>query len=218
MRHAWSRQAYLLKMDAIVLAAGMSRRMGQLKSLLPFGGGTVLGHVVAMLRAAPVVSSIIIVTGNRADEIEAALQGDGVRCVWNADFATGEMLSSVQCGVRALSPKPPAWLLMPGDLPLVQSRTVEELCAMWERTCASLVVPSHGERRGHPVLFSGSLREDVLALGPQETLRTVVQRERAVGNVVEVAVADAGIHLDLDTLEDYERALQIWNSAQSQGT
>lgn len=200
-------------MDAIVLAAGMSRRMGRLKSLLPFGGGTVIGCVLETLRAAPSIDSAIIVTGNRADEIEAAVAGDDVRFVWNADFAVGEMLSSVQAGVRALSPEISAWLLMPGDLPLVQSQTIEALCKFWEDTRASIVVPSYGERRGHPVVFNGGLREDVLALEPHETLRTIVQRERAAGKIVEVPVSDAGIHLDLDTPEDYERALQIWREA-----
>jgi len=57
------------------------------------------------------------------------------------------------------------------------------------------------------------LRDDVLALKGDETLRTIVQRERAAGRVVEVPIADAGIHLDLDTPEDYQRALQIWREA-----
>jgi molybdenum cofactor cytidylyltransferase len=86
---------------AIVLAAGLSRRMGRFKLTLPWGATTVIGQVVATLRAAG-VAEIVVVTGNRADEVAAALAGALARIVFNSDYATGEMLSSIQAGVRAV--------------------------------------------------------------------------------------------------------------------
>ncbi len=87
--------------SAIVLAAGLSRRMGRFKLTLPWGATTVIGQVVATLEAAG-VAEIVVVTGNRADEVAAALAGTGAQIVFNPDFATGEMLSSIQAGLRTV--------------------------------------------------------------------------------------------------------------------
>jgi molybdenum cofactor cytidylyltransferase len=87
---------------AIVLAAGLSRRMGCFKLTLPWGGRTVIGQVVATLEAAG-VGEIIVVTGHRADEVAAALGGTTAHLVHNPDYAAGEMLSSIKIGVRAVA-------------------------------------------------------------------------------------------------------------------
>jgi molybdenum cofactor cytidylyltransferase len=86
---------------AIGLAAGLSRRMGRFKLTLPWGASTVIGQVVATLNAAG-VTEIVAVTGHRADEVAAALAGTGAKLVFNPDYATGEMLSSIQAGLRAV--------------------------------------------------------------------------------------------------------------------
>src|SRR5690242_19117683 len=94
---------------AIVLAAGESRRMGQLKPLLPFGPRTVIETVVASLSASR-VGEILVVTGHRSEEVEAALAQAPVRVVRNPDYRRG-MLSSVQRGVAA-APAETTWFLV----------------------------------------------------------------------------------------------------------
>ena len=83
---------------AIVLAAGLSRRMGRFKLTLPWGDRTVIGQVVATLEAAG-IEEIVVVAGHRGDEVTEALAGTTARIVFNPDYASGEMLSSIRTGL-----------------------------------------------------------------------------------------------------------------------
>ena len=101
---------------AVVLAAGRSSRMGAFKPLLPFDGRTLIGHVVAGLRAAG-VTRIHVVTGFNAEALAPEIDRLGVTRAHNADFDRG-MLSSVQAGVASLPAETQAFLLAPVDVPL----------------------------------------------------------------------------------------------------
>ena len=189
---------------AIVLAAGLSRRMGRFKLLLPWGVRTVIGQVVAALEEAG-VGQIVVVTGNRAGEVAAALAGTPARPVFNPGYETGEMLSSIQAGLRELSQaseqrRPTAALLCLGDQPHMEAATVRAVLAAgeadgWER----IVIPSYRMRAGHPILLPGWLWPEVL--GCIGTLRDVMvaHRDRTRYLVVDTPTVLA----DLDTPEDY---------------
>jgi molybdenum cofactor cytidylyltransferase len=195
---------------AIVLAAGRSQRMGRLKPLLPFGDRPMLARTVERLFAAEEISPIFVVTGFGAEEIARSLREYDLVFVPNPDYAAGEMLSSVQAGVRALPEDCAAFLLALGDQPMVLPATFRALIAAWRETHAPLVAPTYEGRRGHPVLFSAECRAEILALSAGETLKTVVARHAA--RRIEVPVPDPAIRMDVDTPEDYERALQTWRS------
>ena len=204
---------------AIVLAAGLSSRMGRFKLTLPWGDRTVIGQVVATLEAAG-VDEIIVVTGNRADEVVAALAGTNTHHVHNPDYAAGEMLSSIQVGVRALTqarrglkPPPqadesrlkpagsaPAALLCLGDQPQMQAATAQAVLSAgeadgWDR----IIIPSYCMRAGHPILLPNWLWPEIL--GCTGTLRAVMaaHRDRTRFLVVDTPT----ILADLDTPEDY---------------
>jgi molybdenum cofactor cytidylyltransferase len=204
---------------AIVLAAGLSRRMGRFKLTLPWGDRTVIGQVVATLEAAG-VAEIIVVTGHRADEVAATLADTTAHAVHNPDYAAGEMLSSIQAGLRALGarrglkPPPqasesrlkpaknaPAALLCLGDQPQMRAATVQAVLAAgaadgWSR----IAIPSYRMRAGHPILLPNWLWPEIL--GCTGTLRDVMaaHRERTRFLVVDTPT----ILADLDTPEDYE--------------
>jgi molybdenum cofactor cytidylyltransferase len=204
---------------AIVLAAGLSRRMGRFKLTLPWGDRTVIGQVVATLEAAG-VAEIIVVTGHRADEVAAALADTTAHAVHNPDYAAGEMLSSIQAGLRALGaqrglkPPPqagesrlkpaenaPAALLCLGDQPQMRTATVQVVLAAgaadgWSR----IIIPSYRMRAGHPILLPNWLWPEIL--GCTGTLRDVMaaHRDRTRFLIVDTPT----ILADLDTPEDYE--------------
>src|SRR5436190_18562217 len=117
---------------AIVLAAGLSTRMGQFKPLMMLGPRTLLSHVLASLRESGAVGEIIVVTGHRHGEVEAALANTpGVRTVFNEHYAQGEMLSSLRAGIVTLPgnsaslpssvSSPPGFILAFADQPAVLS-------------------------------------------------------------------------------------------------
>ena len=90
--------------SALIVAAGLSRRMGSFKPLLPLGNATVIENTVAGALAGG-AECAVVVTGYRGGEVETVLYhrfGDTVRCVRNPDFAATDMLRSVQLGAAAL--------------------------------------------------------------------------------------------------------------------
>lgn len=187
---------------ALILAAGQSKRMGQPKMLLPWGESTVLQTVVAAFRAAG-VDEIVVVTGALHEPI-TALVGDTAQAVFNPEYASAEMLSSIQRGLRhLLSGKAEAEgvLIGLGDQPQVQARSVEAVCAAFRQSGARLVVPSYQKRRGHPWLAAYPLWESLLALGPSQTPRDFLNTH--ADQIHYVDVNTPSILADLDTPEDY---------------
>lgn len=193
---------------AVVLAGGMSQRMGRLKPLLPFGDQPMIARVVETLQNAGGIHPIVVVTGNAAAQIETALGEYSVHFAHNENFAAGGMLSSVKTGVAALPSQTEAFFLVLGDQPAVRSSTLIALRQAWQQSRAPIVLPTHNGRRGHPVLFDRACMPEILALSPDATLKTVVQAHAA--QTVEVVDADEGVLHDVDTPADYERALQTW--------
>jgi molybdenum cofactor cytidylyltransferase len=185
----------------IVLAAGESRRMGQPKLLLPWGRTTVLGQVIKTLRQAG-IEDVLVVTGAGREVVEQVAARHTARTVFNEAFASGEMLSSIQCGLRAQPPGTRAALICLGDQPQVREETVRRVCSAYRETEARLVIPSHRNRRGHPWLAARPLWEEFLALPASATPRTFLQ---AHSGDVRYVQADASVLQDLDTPEEYVR-------------
>ncbi|HEY66215.1 MAG TPA: nucleotidyltransferase family protein [Caldilineae bacterium] len=187
--------------SAIVLAAGMSRRMGRPKLLLPLGDELVIQRVVRTVMSSAVDETIVVV-GHRRAEMEEALTHFHVRVVYNPDYAQGEMLSSIQAGLRAASLQAAAALIVLGDQPGIPSTVIDRIVATLREHSDRICLPTYGGRRGHPIGLPRRFWPEVLALGWDASLRDVIRNHQA--NIVEVAVPDEAILMDMDTPEDYE--------------
>ncbi len=187
---------------AIILAAGLSSRMGENKVLLPWRDGKpIVAHVAAeFLRAG--IADVLVVTGRDAADVRAALSERDVNCVYNPDFATGEILSSVKAGLGALSTDLMATFIQPADMPCVTVDIIAQLTAQHE--AGWNVAPQYQGRRGHPVLLDRAYWRAMLGLPvgamPRDALRG--SRLRLVD------VEDEGVLLDVDTRAAYERLLK----------
>lgn len=188
--------------SAIILAAGESKRMGQPKMLLPWGEGTVISHVVTIFRKAG-VDDILVVTGGSREKIEDAISHLDVRTIYNKDFANGEMLSSIQCGVGALTHQTQATLIGLGDQPQVQEGSVRMVCDAFIEAKSNIIVPSFQMRRGHPWLVARPFWDELLNLKTPQSPRDFLNTHSE--NIQFVNVDDPGILADLDTPEDYQR-------------
>jgi molybdenum cofactor cytidylyltransferase len=186
--------------SAIILAAGESKRMGQPKMLLPWGGTTVLGQVISVLHASG-VEDIVTVTGGYREQVEAVAKQHGARVVFNAEYAGNEMLSSIQCGLGLLKAEAEATLICLGDQPQVQEGSVRKVCEAFQRSRSGLVVPSHHMRRGHPWLAARPLWEEILKMKPPQSPRDFLNAHAKEIEYVEVG--NPTILEDLDTPEDY---------------
>jgi molybdenum cofactor cytidylyltransferase len=182
---------------SIVLAAGMARRMrGVNKLLVEVDGVPIVARVADALLAAN-VGPVHVVVGHRADEVRAALASRDVRFVENLAYEEG-LASSLRAGVEAVSGAE-AVLVALGDMPRLQAVHVHAVVAAY-RTGASIVVPVFEGRRGHPVLFDARHFDELRTLIGDVGARAILEQH----HVREVAVADAGIHLDIDTPEMLE--------------
>ncbi len=181
--------------------------MGRFKLTLPWEATTVIGQVLATLNTAG-VTEIEVVTGHRQAEVAAAAQAAGIPAhfVHNPDYASGEMLNSIQAGLAALDKSGaghPAALLCLGDQPQMQVATVKAVLAAgaasgWQH----VIIPSYNMRAGHPILLPRRLWPAVLAAG--DNLRRVLADHRTM--VEYLTLHTPSILADLDTPEDYERA------------
>lgn len=149
------------------------------------------------------VEDVIVVTGGAREEVEALVSNLNVRIVYNEDFERGEMLSSIQCGMRALGRQTQAALIGLGDQPQVREGSVRRVCEAFLETKSNIVVPSFQMRRGHPWLVARPLWEAVVRMEPPQSLRDFLSARRA--EIHYVNVDDPNVLADLDTPEDYEK-------------
>jgi molybdenum cofactor cytidylyltransferase len=187
------------KVTAIILAAGQSRRMGQPKMSLPWGGTTVLGKVIETLKAAG-MGDLIVVTGGAREQVEA-IAHESAQVVFNAKYMDSEMLSSIQCGLGAIKPDAQAALICLGDQPQVQVGSVQVILQEYENTGASLILPSYQMKRGHPWLVGRELWEEILEMRSPESPREFLNRHAK--EIKYINVDTPSVLTDLDTPDDY---------------
>jgi molybdenum cofactor cytidylyltransferase len=189
---------------AVVLAAGRSRRMGEgvQKLLLPLGGTTVIGRVVDALLDSD-VEQVIVVAGPDGP-LAGALAGRPVTVVRNPD-PDADMLSSVRCGLRALPQHCDAVLVALGDQPGLTSVLVNEMLRAFPACGRGILLPTHGGRRGHPLLFSTRYRAEVLTRYEGEGLRGLLRVHPQ--DVFEMHTPRRAVLDDVDDPADYRREL-----------
>jgi molybdenum cofactor cytidylyltransferase len=189
-------------LGVLILAAGLSSRMGRPKMLLPWQGSTVIQSVVNAYISCG-IGEIIVVTGGVRQEIEKLLFGLPVRLVYNPLFENGEMLDSLKIGLRSFSEGIKAAMIALGDQPRIRQREIEMVVDGYLHSQASLVVPSYQMRRGHPWVIEKPLWDDLLNLEIPRTLRTFLQEN--AGAIHYINVDTPSILIDMDTPDDYER-------------
>ena len=205
---------------AIVLAAGLSTRMGQPKQIMAWGSKLIVRQVVDVL-AGSGAEPIVVVTGHVREQVEAVVEGAAIAGAavagaaitgvagaatpaFNPDFADGSMMRSLQVGLRTLSSSTcGAALVALGDQPQIESAVVRAVMERWRAGDKEVVAPSFSGRRGHPVLFARSLWPELLAasadLLPRDLLKSFS------GKIAYLEVATDSVLRDVDTPEDYAR-------------
>ena len=198
-----------VRISAILLAAGQSKRLGRNKLLLPAGGETVIRRTVRAA-ASSAVSETLLVTGHEAGRVRAAVDGLPVRIVHNPRYAAGQSTSMI-AGIEAASAEAAAYLFVPGDQPLLCAQTLDEMIGLYARGGgrALIVAPAFCGRRGAPTLFSAALRAELLAVRGDAGGRGILRRLEAARpeQVVFLPLGTDDIFLDVDTEADYARML-----------
>ena len=201
--------------SAILLAAGVSRRMGQLKALLDWQGRPLIIHQIVALREAG-ADEVVVVLGHRADELQARVGANRdvynlgkVRCVINEDYAQGKT-TSIKTGLWALGPSanPEAAILMLNvDQPRSPRIIKRTLYAHRGGDANLITIPTYHRKGGHPIVVSRSLYSELIAIDEKtQGMRAVTERHRDATQRVELGAAE--LLWDVNTPEQYRAAVR----------
>lgn len=188
--------------SGILLAAGMSTRMGEPKALLDWGGEPLVRYQIRQLREAG-ADEVIVVLGHRGDEIHRELRGLEYRGVLNPTYQLGRA-GSLRMGAKAVSREAEAIVVLNVDQPRPAS-LIRAVIEAWAREpSAAAARPEHEGRHGHPVVLAGRLRGELLeASDGSGGLRGVLA---AHADAIVDAPCGTECLPDLNTREEYEAA------------
>lgn len=189
---------------AMILAAGESRRMGKPKLLLSFKGKTIIETIVESVLKSK-VDKVLTVLGSDKEKVEERIKNFPLEIAFNSDYKSG-MLSSIQCGFKALAENAQAVLIILGDQPSVSSEVIDKIIAAYRRTGKGIVLPVYKKERGHPLLIDTKYRREVEKLSPQTGLRELVYNRPE--DILEVKVRTSSILRDIDDAEEYRKELE----------
>ena len=187
---------------AVVLAAGQSSRMGAAKQLLPWGDRSILAMTLQHVLASS-VDGVLVVTGGYAERVAAVAEAAGVAHVHNADYAVGEMVSSLRVALTHLGENCGGIVVVLGDMPFVEPETIDAVVNAIREAPNKIVVPTFEGKRGHPVGFGRNYLTQLLALTNDQTPREVIQAN--LENVIFLPVETESVLIDIDDKASYER-------------
>ena len=196
---------------AVLLAAGESSRMGQLKALLPWRGQTLLEHQVSCLLEGG-AERVVVVLGHRADELRPLLEGkDGVAWTLNPDYLQGKT-TSIKAGLSALvGDSVDDILLLNVDQPR-SSADVARILAAHRSGSYAVTVPEYRGKGGHPIVLSAILLPELREIDEEsQGIKAVVRRRPE--SVQRIPLDNPEILLDLNTPEQYRAAVAATEAA-----
>lgn len=188
---------------AVIVAAGMSTRMGEFKPLMKIGNMTIIERIISTLKAAE-IDHIVIVTGNQGKILEDYLKNQGMTFLRNDDYASTQMIDSAKIGFEYLKNQCEKIIFTPVDIPLYTSQTVKKLLM----SKADVAFPVYNGKKGHPLFLNQAILPTILNYQGDNGLKGALA---LIGNKEFIEVDDQGILYDADTKQDYENLLRVHN-------
>jgi molybdenum cofactor cytidylyltransferase len=179
---------------AVILSGGASRRMGSPKALVSYQGASFLEHLLILTRH-PAIGVRRVVLGPDGDTISRQVALAPEEIVLNREWERGQ-LSSIHAALRSLPAGTEGMLLCPVDHPLVSATLVNNLIVTFLETQAPVVLPTFEGRRGHPVIFSAAVYEELLRAPLETGARAVVWAHK--NELQEISTTEEGCVLNLN--------------------
>ena len=184
----------------IVLAAGKSVRMGGKNKLLTEIQGTPMIRRVVQASLESKVDEVIVVLGAEANKVQKVLTDLPCRVVVNKNYEKGQS-SSVKAGLSEVSPMTRAVLVLPGDVAMIDFRSINMVIEEYEGGKHSIVIAAHKGEAGHPILFDKQLFSEIKQVDEQTFgLKAVVKKHE--GEVYLLETSSPNVLKDVDTPED----------------
>lgn len=190
---------------AIVLAAGEGKRIGQPKALVKMEEKSFLEIIVSALQKI-MDGQIVVVGGAAAEDVRQCALSMDVDFALNEKWQSGQF-SSLKIGLSKLKARPGGVLVTLVDHPLVKPRTYSLLISTHKDNPKAIIIPVHGQRRGHPVIIPGAIIDEIKNTPDDSNLRAVIRKHREL--IIERSVDDGGVLKDIDTTFDLKDAQSI---------
>ena len=186
--------------NAIILAAGESQRMGKPKPLLKFEDKTFLEQIISVLKLSD-ADRVTVVLGAEAETIKKSIDLSGTNVVINKDYQKGQ-LSSLIVAIKDTPDETEVILVCLVDNPFITREVVNEIISKFKETNKPIIVPVFNKERGHPTLFSKSLFNELLNAPEEQGARYVLYSNEE--KILELETSESGILIGIDTPADYK--------------
>lgn len=144
-----------MRIAAIILAAGLSRRLGRPKQLLVWGGLPLVRHSLLTAQQS-MLAAVAVVVGHQADAVRASVADLAVPCIENSAYATGQA-SSVACGAQwFLAQSYDALMVMMCDQPLLTVAHIDACIGAWQATQPAVLIPQVAGHATNPVIWAAA--------------------------------------------------------------
>ena len=195
----------MAKVGAIILAAGMSKRMGTHKLLLPVNGAPMIYHPIA-LAVQQKLNPIVVIAGQYIEEIRNVMKDcPDITFLYNPDYQRG-MASSLKLGIEALGNQVDAAMIFLGDQPFVHEQVICSIRTEYENEKDNgvwIVRPCYRGQQGHPILFDHNLFGHFATIHGDEGGRSIINSHKEYLKLINFSEQYWG--MDLDTPEEYEK-------------
>ena len=193
------------RLFALIPAAGRSRRMGTSKLLLPWQSSTVIEQLIGTLTR-PDITAVAIVIRPDDHALRDVVQRTSALAII-PDHEPPQMRDSIEIGLRAIRERfaptdDDGWLLIPADHPLIEPEVLDGLRSRWSRGDCDVLLPTFGQRRGHPALLRWSLAARIEQLPRDVGVNALLRSSPSL--VTEWPTDCESVLADLDTPEDYD--------------
>lgn len=184
--------------------------MGTVKSLLPFGDALLLDRVIENAHQSE-LASLIVVLGHEAERVRERINFKESQVIFNPDYSMGQS-SSLRVGLGAVPDESDGAMFLLGDQPFVGVKIIDGLIRAFKEQPSHLIIPTCRGKRGNPVLAHRSIFHMIQGITGDTGARVLFHSLKE--QMREVEVSDPGIHLDVDTIEDYRKLSRITGSNQ----
>lgn len=186
-----------LRTGAVIIAAGHKSKESTFNPMLPVGDSTAIRRIIITLKRAG-VSPIVVMTGEKADEVEKHISNLQVICLRNEQYAVTQMFSSICMGLNYIEDLCDRVFVLPAKFPVFLRETVQRLM----QSEADVARPVFGGHRGHPVLLSSSVLRFVVSYQGEDGLRGALRQAAEVFHEENISVEDQGIIQAIETEGD----------------
>ncbi|RBP44926.1 molybdenum cofactor cytidylyltransferase [Garciella nitratireducens] len=189
---------------AVILASGIAKRFGENKLLMPLGEKKVIEHVIDHVKKSK-VEDIFLIYGHHQKEFKDIAKIKEIKLIYNEKYNLGQSYG-VKRAVKRLENKAEGILFLLGDQPFLTSRTINQLVRCFKKNPEKIIVPLYDGKRGNPVIFGKNFFGQIKKINGDKGPREII--EKYENQVVFVPINDIMENFDIDTKEDYLKALK----------